>query len=120
MVHRDSLGLTDRLEAGDAQVIRAGRGMLHAEKPDGGRHGLQFWLSLAPDRKLADPHYESMRADRLPLIERDGARIVVVAGQVDDVQGPMTLAGRGVFARLEQARRDFMAGRMGRLDGVPF
>ncbi|MDE2225563.1 MAG: pirin family protein [Xanthomonadaceae bacterium] len=34
MEHRDSEGLRDRLDAGDAQWIRAGRGMLHAEHAD--------------------------------------------------------------------------------------
>ncbi|NML35243.1 pirin family protein [Paraburkholderia sp. G-4-1-8] len=40
--HRDSMGSHDRLGPGDAQVIRAGRGMLHAERPLSGRHGLQL------------------------------------------------------------------------------
>ncbi|HEY5301397.1 MAG TPA: pirin family protein, partial [Acetobacteraceae bacterium] len=37
MEHRDSMGFTDRLGPGDAQWIRAGRGILHAEQPFGGR-----------------------------------------------------------------------------------
>ncbi|MBU6477547.1 MAG: pirin family protein [Xanthomonadaceae bacterium] len=54
MEHRDSEGLRDRLDAGDAQWIRAGRGMLHAEQPTGGRHGLQLWTSLPPSMKFAE------------------------------------------------------------------
>lgn len=90
--HRDSLGFRDRLEAGDAQYIRAGRGMLHAEQPLGGRHGLQLWTSLPPNQNLAEPSYASFRAADIPEIARDGARVRVIAGQVDGIEGPMTLA----------------------------
>jgi len=90
--HRDSLGHTDRLGPGDAQHIRAGGGMLHAEQPEGGRHGLQLWASLPPDQKLAEPAYASFRAADIPEIVRDGGRARVVAGRVDGVTGPMQLA----------------------------
>ena len=55
--HRDSLGLHDQLDAGDAQFIHAGRGLLHAEKALSGRHGLQLWLSLPPEQKMDAPSY---------------------------------------------------------------
>ena len=90
--HRDSLGFSDRLNAGDAQYIRAGRGMLHAEQPLGGRHGLQLWTSLPPGQKLAEPSYASFRAADIPEIVRGGARMRVIAGQIDDTRGPMKLA----------------------------
>ncbi|QOT82037.1 pirin family protein [Cupriavidus basilensis] len=53
--HRDSEGFRDIFGPGDAQRIRAGRGILHAEAPASGRHGLQLWTSLPPDRKFIDP-----------------------------------------------------------------
>ena len=98
--HRDSMGHRDRLVAGDAQFIRAGRGMLHAEEPGGGRHGLQLWVNLPPDRKLVDPSYRSLRAADLPETAADDSRLVVVAGRVDALRGPMPLSGDAVFARL--------------------
>jgi quercetin 2,3-dioxygenase len=61
MDHRDSLGFRDRLDPGDAQWIRAGSGILHAEQPLGGRHGLQLWASLPPGQKFAEPAYASWR-----------------------------------------------------------
>ena len=90
--HRDSLGFSDRLGPGDAQYIRAGRGMLHAEQPTGGRHGLQLWTSLPADQKLAEPAYASFRAADIPEFTRDGVRVRVIAGRVDGIDGPMTLA----------------------------
>jgi quercetin 2,3-dioxygenase len=99
--HRDSMGFRDRLGPGDAQWIRAGRGILHAEQPQGGRHGLQLWTSLPPSQKLAEPTYKSWRAADIPELSRDGARVRVIAGTVDGITGPMMLATPTVFAHLQ-------------------
>ena len=95
--HRDSMGFRDRLGPGDAQWIRAGRGILHAEQPDGGRHGLQLWTSLPPELKFAEPTYGSWRAIDIPEIRRDGARARVIAGAIEGATGPMVLATPTVF-----------------------
>ena len=99
--HRDSMGFRDRLAAGDAQFIRAGRGMLHAEQPLSGRHGLQLWLSLPPELKLAEPSYTSIRAADIPRIDGAGSHLDVIAGEVNGAHGPMALSGGAVFARLQ-------------------
>lgn len=96
--HRDSEGFRDRLGPGDAQWIRAGRGMLHAEQPTGGRHGLQLWTSLPPSMKFAEPAYASFRAADIPQIRRPGAVVRILAGKVDDVTGPMRNATPTVLA----------------------
>jgi redox-sensitive bicupin YhaK (pirin superfamily) len=96
--HRDSMGHTDRLGPGDAQHIRAGRGIIHAEQPQGGRHGLQLWTALPPAQKLVDPAYISFRAAVIPEIVRDGAQVRVLAGRVDGVEGPMKLASPTTWA----------------------
>jgi redox-sensitive bicupin YhaK (pirin superfamily) len=98
--HRDSMGFRDRLGAGDAQWIRAGRGILHAEQPQGGRHGLQLWTSLPPAQKFAEPTYKSWRAADIPEIRRAGGRVRVIAGTMEGVTGPMALATPTVFAHV--------------------
>ncbi len=100
MEHRDSMGFRDRLGPGDAQWIRAGRGILHAEQPSGGRHGLQLWTSLPPAEKFAEPTYRSWRAADIPRLDRAGARVDVIAGRVGEAEGPMVLATPTVFAHV--------------------
>jgi quercetin 2,3-dioxygenase len=100
MEHRDSMGFRDRIGPGDAQWICAGRGILHAEQPAGGRHGLQLWTSLPPAQKLAEPKYRSFRAEEIPTLGRGGVRIKLVAGSLDDQVGPMALATPTVLAHL--------------------
>lgn len=104
MEHRDSMGFRDRLEPGDAQWIRAGRGILHAEQPFGGRHGLQLWTSLPPAQKFAEPAYASYRAEDIPQVHLPGAELRVIAGRVANADGPMTLATPAVFAHVRLNR----------------
>jgi len=101
--HRDSMGMIDRLGPGDAQCIRAGRGMIHAEQPLGARHGLQLWTSLPPAQKLAEPAYASFRAESIPSFAYEGARLKVLAGRVDGIEGLLTLATPTVLAHVELA-----------------
>jgi redox-sensitive bicupin YhaK (pirin superfamily) len=98
--HRDSVCFKDSLGPGDAQWIRAGRGMLHAEQPTGGRHGLQLWTSLPPALKFAEPAYDSFRAADIPEVQHPGARVRVIAGSVDGVTGPMKNATPTIFAHV--------------------
>ncbi|MDW5441809.1 pirin family protein [Polaromonas sp. SM01] len=100
VAHRDSLGFKDILGPGDAQWIRAGRGMLHAEQPSGGRHGVQLWTSLPPAQKLADPAYASFRAADIPEIRSAGVRVRVIADSLGNVTGPMQTASPTVFAHI--------------------
>lgn len=99
--HRDSAGFRDRLGPGDAQWIRAGRGMLHAEQPTGGRHGLQLWTSLPPAMKFAEPDYASFRAADIPEIHFPGASVRVIAGKVGDTTGPMKTTSPTLFAHVQ-------------------
>lgn len=101
--HRDSAGFRDTLGPGDAQWIRAGRGILHAETPTGGRHGLQLWTSLPPAQKFMDPAYASFRASQIPEFARAEARIRVIAGQVEDCAGPIATTSPTLLAHVHLA-----------------
>ncbi len=98
--HRDSLGFKERLGPGDAQWIRAGRGMLHAEQPAGGRHGLQLWTSLPPAQKGAEPAYASFRSAAIPELKRPGATTRVLAGTVEGIEGPIRMASPTIFSHV--------------------
>jgi hypothetical protein len=104
--HSDSLGNRDVIAAGDAQFIRAGRGLLHKETPLSARHGLQLWAALPPDAQRAEPVYASFKGAAVPSADLDGARLSVVAGTVSGLTGPAQTTSETVLAhvRLESDR----------------
>lgn len=91
--HRDSIGNVGRIEPGDVQWMTAGRGILHEEMPrprDGRMEGFQLWVNLPSNLKMTQPRYQAIDSALIPVVDQeDGARIRVIAGTVDGVQGPV-------------------------------
>lgn len=89
--HRDSSGNAGIIRAGDVQWMTAGGGIMHEEMPqlEGGHlSGFQLWVNLPARMKMTKPRYQEIAADEIPVIEhKDGVRIRVIAGMVDDVRG---------------------------------
>jgi redox-sensitive bicupin YhaK (pirin superfamily) len=96
--HRDSMGNSGVIGAGDVQWMTAGSGILHEEMPRVGPRrldGFQIWVNLPRKLKMTTPRYQDVPSARIPEVVRpDGARVRVVAGHVDGVQG----AVREIFA----------------------
>jgi quercetin 2,3-dioxygenase len=98
VAHRDSLGNSGLIGAGDVQWMTAGRGILHEEMPGAGPRrldGFQVWVNLPRKLKMTEPRYRDVAAASIPEVPRPGgARVRVVAGEVDGVAG----AVREIFA----------------------
>ncbi len=92
--HKDTLGNSGSIGAGDIQWMTSGRGILHEEMPQArpeGIAGFQLWVNLPAKAKMTDPRYQDVRAERIPEIEtKDGARIRVIAGRIGDLHGAVT------------------------------
>jgi len=93
--HRDSIGNSGMIGAGDVQWMTAGGGIMHEEMPrpgaDGRMGGFQLWVNLPAELKMTRPRYQDLSAAQIPEVRRaDGAVIRVVAGEVDGVAGAVT------------------------------
>ena len=92
--HRDSLGNSGTIGAGDVQWMTSGRGILHEEMPrrgdSGNIYGFQLWVNLPAAQKMGQPRYQEVNASTIPTIEKDGASIRLVAGELDGIRGPVT------------------------------
>lgn len=93
--HADSAGNRGVITPGAVQWMTAGAGVVHSEMPsstfqrDGGRlHGFQLWVNLPADAKMMPPRYQRLDASAIPVVERDGATVRVVAGSFDGHEGP--------------------------------
>ncbi|GAA4810773.1 pirin family protein [Nocardioides caeni] len=97
MEHQDNHGGGGTITNGDTQWMTAGSGLLHIETPPewlvqaGGLfHGIQLWVNLPRDTKLADPRYQDIRSGDVQLLtgEDAGALVRVIAGSVGGHDGP--------------------------------
>ncbi|MEO9189921.1 MAG: pirin-like C-terminal cupin domain-containing protein [Acetobacteraceae bacterium] len=55
---------------------------------------------MPPALKRTEPAYASIRAADIPEITGAGVRVRVIAGRVDDVEGPMVLTSPTLFAHI--------------------
>lgn len=95
--HQDSTGGGGLIANGATQWMTAGQGILHIERPPeslvatGGLfHGVQLWVNLPKADKMVPARYQDIGAERVTLLaSRDGGALVrVIAGSLDDHQGP--------------------------------
>ena len=132
--HRDSMGNSGAIGAGDVQWMTAGGGILHEEMPMpvlGKMEGYQLWVNLPSQLKMTRPHYQEIDANQVPVVQWDnGVSVRVIAGCLEDVRGPVvgiaidpvyldvhlaaearftlpTIPGHTVMAYLYHGRADF-------------
>jgi len=94
--HLDSGGHESVIDAGGVQWMTAGSGLVHAElspeafkKSGGPLEILQLWVNLPSRLKMTAPRYTGLQAPDIPKIEKDGATIELISGEVDGVTGPI-------------------------------
>jgi len=92
--HKDSIGNAGSISSGDVQWMTSGGGIMHEEMPQPGPDemiGFQLWVNLPARLKMCQPRYRDVSADQIPRVTRpDGVKILIIAGEVDGVRGPVT------------------------------
>lgn len=93
LTHSDSKTGGGKLFEGDFQIMTAGRGIVHNENPDPGKEArvLQLWVNLSSEHKKEHAQYEDLPLDQVPVIELDGGKVHVYAGEINGVKSPLKL-----------------------------
>lgn len=88
--HFDSAGHRGVIGSGDAQWMTAGRGVLHEESAaaDTLAHTLQLWINLPAAQKMAEPRYQDLRAESMPVWRNRGVEVRVFSGSYREVSAP--------------------------------
>lgn len=86
--HKDSQGHSGKIKDGDVQWMTAGSGVIHSEMPEkefsqkgGTLHGFQLWVNLPKIDKMMNPRYQDLPATKIPIIQKDGVTVKVIAGE---------------------------------------
>ena len=96
MMHRDSLGVVQRVEPGAINWMTAGRGIVHSERsPEDLRgttyvsHGLQLWCALPEALEDCEPSFANTPAEDIPVVEGAGFNARVMVGEMFGVTSPV-------------------------------
>lgn len=94
ILHQDSVGSNQVIRPGDVNWMVAGSGIVHSERTPAearGRarlHGLQTWLALPQAHEDTSPRFEHHPSATLPVVDRPGATLHVLAGTAYGVRAP--------------------------------
>jgi redox-sensitive bicupin YhaK (pirin superfamily) len=114
IVHRDSLGSIQPIRPGDVNWMVAGRGIAHSERTSAeaqrtgiGIHGIQSWVALPLEHEEMAPRFEHHATRTIPTVERDGARLDVIAGTAFGARSPVACLSPTLYvhARLDAGAR---------------
>ncbi|MCA1323970.1 pirin family protein [Herbaspirillum sp. alder98] len=104
MMHRDSLGVVQRITPGAVNWMASGRGIVHSERvPDDIReqkvpvHGLQMWVALPAAVEDGNAEFVHYAADAMPTVEVDGASLHVLVGSAFGVTSPVRPASPTLY-----------------------
>lgn len=87
--HGDSLSNHGSIYDGDCQWMTAGSGIIHQEMPVATERllGAQLWLNLPAKDKMTEPAYGDIKDNEIPVIEENGNRIHILAGEYLGTKG---------------------------------
>lgn len=107
ILHRDSLGVVQAIHPGAVNLMTAGRGIAHSERPgsDVDRvsqlHGIQSWIALPGDQQEIEPDFTHYAAGDLPQWEQGGVTFRLIMGELEGRQSPVTTYSRTLYADLQ-------------------
>ena len=94
-----------RLEAGDAQIIRAGKGISHAEHMEQGSAMFQIWIdpNLGKTTQIS-ASYDDYKSSTFPVVDQSGVKIKTFVGK----DSPFKMDAEGVeIKELTFSKGDF-------------
>lgn len=106
ILHTDSLDFVQPIRPGDVNWMTSGRGITHAEqvtKTLPRLHGVQAWVGLPHKDRKTEPDFQHFDGAGLPVIERPGAKITVIAGACAGETSPIPTFQKLVYLNIEVA-----------------
>ena len=104
IMHRDSLGSSQAVRAGEVNWMTAGRGITHSERFEtlrergGALDGVQLWVALPDGREEIDPGFWHYEAGVLPAFDEGGVTGRLIAGRLEGVQSPVRVDSPQFYA----------------------
>ena len=103
ILHRDSIGSVQMIEAGDVNWMTAGYGIVHSERTPRDRpektllHGLQLWVALPKGKEDVAPSFHHFAKESLPSFKKDSANVKLILGEYADKTSPVQIEANLFF-----------------------
>lgn len=110
IMHRDSLGFSQRIEPGAINWMTAGRGIVHSERaPDDLKsqtyvnHGIQLWAALPASHEEVAPDFVHTPAADIPVLQIGDATVRLLIGDAFGQNSPVRTFSRTLYLDIQLA-----------------
>jgi redox-sensitive bicupin YhaK (pirin superfamily) len=103
IIHRDSLGYKQPIQAGAVNLMTAGRGIVHSERAGedldttSRLHGIQSWMALPEEDEECEPAFVHYPSADLPGFEMDGIDVRIIVGEAHGHRSPVQVRAPMVY-----------------------
>jgi len=110
IIHRDSLGYVQPIQAGAVNLMTAGRGIVHSERAGDDLvttsrlHGIQTWMALPTEEEECDPAFAHYPALELPDFEHEGIAVRVIIGEAWGHRSPVAAHAPTLYLECKMPR----------------
>jgi redox-sensitive bicupin YhaK (pirin superfamily) len=105
VLHRDSLGSVQPIRPGEVNWMTAGSGIVHSERTppelqpvETELFGIQAWIALPRTAEEVAPSFSHYGKSALPLIENEGVRLRLIAGDLFGRRSPVPTFSDTLYA----------------------
>jgi hypothetical protein len=105
ILHRDSLGSAQPIRPGELNWMTAGSGIVHSERTDAAQRdrarrmfGIQSWVALPRHAEESAPAFAHHAAGALPVVDDQGVRMRLVAGEGWGLRAPVAVSSPLFYA----------------------
>ncbi|MDP3355036.1 MAG: pirin family protein, partial [Polaromonas sp.] len=110
IMHRDSLGFSQRIEPGAINWMTAGRGIVHSERaPDDLKsqtyvnHGIQLWAALPRAHEEVAPDFVHTPAADIPVLQIGDATVRILIGDAFGQSSPVRTFSKTLYLDIQLA-----------------
>jgi redox-sensitive bicupin YhaK (pirin superfamily) len=109
IMHRDSLGIVQPIQAGAVNLMTAGRGIVHSERATDDLavtsrlHGIQSWLALPLELEETEPEFVHYPAEALPELQVGSATVRVIMGEAYGARSPVATYSPTLYLEIRLA-----------------
>ncbi len=106
IMHRDSLGFAQPIEAGAVNLMTAGSGIVHSERAgddldrESRLHGIQSWIALPDETAEMTPAFSHHPAASIPRLEVAAATVRVILGEAFGQRSPVPVYSPTLYLEL--------------------
>jgi redox-sensitive bicupin YhaK (pirin superfamily) len=110
IMHRDSLGYVQPIQAGAVNLMTAGRGIVHSERASDDLavtsrlHGIQSWVALPEELEEMEPSFVHYPANTLPELHADGCAVRVIIGAAFGQTSPVAACSPTLYLEVRMPK----------------